>query len=81
VLGAGKDPSPVFAANAAQPPSPARGEGRFAPLALRQKRIIAVAEQNHLWHFGQKKVERPFCTMRLTTPVQPGVTQAPPSRS
>ena len=34
-----------------------------------------------LWHTGQKKVDRPDCTMRRITPPQPGVGQGAPARS
>ena len=33
------------------------------------------------WHTGQKKVDRPDWTIRLITPVQPGVWQGSFSRS
>ena len=36
---------------------------------------------SHLWHTGQKNVDRPFCAIRFTTPAHPGVTQGLPSRS
>jgi hypothetical protein len=35
----------------------------------------------YFWHTGQKYVERPFCTMRFTVPLHPGVGQGSPSRS
>ena len=38
-------------------------------------------KQVHFWHVGQKNVDRPFCTMRLTVPPQPGVGHGLPSRS
>jgi hypothetical protein len=36
--------------------------------------------RHHFWQTGQKKVERPVCTMRLIVPLQPGVGQGSPSR-
>jgi hypothetical protein len=35
----------------------------------------------HRWHTGQKKVERPPCTMRRIVPRQPCVGQGSPARS
>ena len=57
-----------------------RGRGTMRSMVEGEARCQYLSRL-HLWHFGQKKVERPFCTMRLTTPVQPGVTQGSPSRS
>jgi hypothetical protein len=39
------------------------------------------ARPRHFWQTGQKNVDRPVCTMRLTVPGHPGVTQRSPSRS
>src|SRR3974390_1506925 len=36
-------------------------------------------DDTHFWQLGQKKVERPCCTMRFTVPLQLG--QGSPSRS
>lgn len=51
-------------------------DGFAAVGALHQKLVC-----RHLWHTGQKNVERPAWTIRFTTPVQRRLTQRAPSRS
>jgi len=41
----------------------------------RQRLIDRKRLHAYFWHTGQKKVERPPCTMRRTVPEHPGVTQ------
>jgi hypothetical protein len=51
-------------------------EGRFCPAGA-----AAAGRPVYRWHTGQKKVDLPDCTMRVTVPSQPGLGQASPSRS
>ena len=54
------------------------GVGRlFGPVMLVWFAAIAVAG---FWHIGQKKVERPPCVIRRTTPRQPGLRHGSSSR-
>ena len=57
-------------------------DGRTDPLRI-DSRILASfgRAENHFWHFGHQKVERPFCVNRLTMPPQPAVWHFSPSRS
>jgi hypothetical protein len=43
--------------------------------------LASMEMRRHLWQTGQKNVERPLCTMRWMTPLQPGLRHASPSRS
>ena len=44
-------------------------------------RAHRTARQSYRWHTGQKNVERPVCTIRRMTPLQPAVGHGSPSRS
>ena len=46
-----------------------------------QQAKSAGRRPGYRWHTGQKKVERPPCTIRLIAPLQPGVGHGRPARS
>jgi hypothetical protein len=60
-----------------------RRVGKGGPIASIGARLQAASAHPtaYLWHTGQKNVDRPLCTIRLTTPSHPCVTQGLPSRS
>lgn len=51
------------------------------PELVPRSEVEAAEFAVHRWHTGQKKVERPPCTMRRIVPRQLGVGQGWPARS